>query len=63
MTRQHPARDLLTMPESETCAVCEAIVEEDRVLIEADWGEHRQSQEHVLHARCASAAIGGWRGS
>lgn len=48
MTRQHPARDLLIMPEEETYAVCEPMVEEDRVLIEADWGEYHACFDNLL---------------
>jgi hypothetical protein len=45
------------------CAICGAIVEENRTEVTADWTTQARRDDYVLHEGCASAVIGGWHRS
>ena len=43
----------------DTCSVCGAIVEQDRVNITTDWQtDDPRTERHVLHEDCARSTVG-----
>jgi hypothetical protein len=46
--------------EAPECAICGALVEENRAEVTADWTTESRHEKHYLHGRCANAALGGW---